>query len=113
MSLWDYAKEPEEEEYRGRTLRSYFLDLERGNTRLGLAGKIFSAAEARQCLQEGYDYVTLGRAAILHHDFPMQVEAASEFKMKELPVTREYLQKEGLGDNFLEYMSRWPDFIAD
>ncbi len=113
MSLWDMHKEPQEEEFQGRSLRSYFLALDRGETRLGIAGKIFSAAEARQCLEEGFDYVTLGRAAILHHDFPEQVQANADFVMTDLPVSKEYLHKEGLSDPFIKYMSNWDGFVAD
>jgi 2,4-dienoyl-CoA reductase-like NADH-dependent reductase (Old Yellow Enzyme family) len=113
MSLWDFAKEAHEEEFQGRPLRSYFLDLERGGTRLGLAGKIFSAADARQCLEEGYDFVTLGRAAILHHDFPRKVEQDANFVMADLPVSREYLKNEGLSEAFVKYMSNWDGFVAD
>ncbi len=36
-SLWDYAKEPVEEEHQGRTLLSYFTELPRGDVRLGAA----------------------------------------------------------------------------
>ena len=39
MSLWDVFKEPNEEEKQGRTLLSYFTDLDRQNVRLGIAGK--------------------------------------------------------------------------
>ena len=38
MSLWDVAKEPNEEALKGRTLMSYFTELDRGNVRLGVAG---------------------------------------------------------------------------
>ncbi len=113
MSLWDYAKEPHEEQFQGRLLRSYFLDLERGKCRLSLAGKIFSAADARKCLAEGYDFVTLGRAAILHHDFPRVVEKDENFQMRELPVSSDYLRQEGMGDAFVTYMSGWDGFVAE
>jgi 2,4-dienoyl-CoA reductase-like NADH-dependent reductase (Old Yellow Enzyme family) len=113
MSLWDYAKEPHEEAFQGRTLRSYFLELDRGETRLGLAGKLFSAPEARQCIEEGYDFVTLGRAAILHHDFPKKVESNPDFVMKSLPVTRAYLKEEGVGDALITYLGNWEGFVAD
>ena len=112
-SLWDVAKEPEEEEWKGRSLRSYFLDLERGQTRLGLAGKIFSAAQAQACIDEGFDYVTLGRAAILHHDFPKRCVENPDFETVALPVTRSYLEAEGLSAPFIEYMARWEGFVAD
>lgn len=73
MSLWDVFKAPAEEPHRGRSLLSYFTDLERGDVRLGAAGKIRGAAQARACLDAGVDFVLIGRGAILHHDFPERV----------------------------------------
>ena len=77
MSLWDYAKEPNEEEFQGRTLMSYFTELPRGEVRLGCAGKIMTPDDARACLDRGMDFVLLGRAAILHHDYPQQAGGRS------------------------------------
>jgi len=68
VSLWDVFKEPVEERFHGRPLFSYFAELDRGEVRLGIAGKIYTASDARKCLEDGADFVLLGRAAILHHD---------------------------------------------
>ena len=65
MSLWDVFKEPEEEEFKGKKLISYFTKLERGNTRLGVAGAIKTPLDAEKTLAEGVDWVMLGRAAML------------------------------------------------
>jgi 2,4-dienoyl-CoA reductase-like NADH-dependent reductase (Old Yellow Enzyme family) len=113
MSLWDYKKEPEEEAFQGRTLRSYFLELQRGQTRLGLAGALYAAGDARLCLEEGYDFVSIGRAAILHYNFPHLIEKDADFHMRQLPVSREALREQGLGEPFIEYMTRWKGFVAD
>lgn len=113
MSLWDVTKEPEEEAFRGRTLLSCFADIERGGTRLGVAGKVRTAADARRCLADGADFVLLGRAAILHHDFPRRAASDPDFEPVALPVTDAYLRNEGLGDAFIEYMRRWQGFVAD
>jgi 2,4-dienoyl-CoA reductase-like NADH-dependent reductase (Old Yellow Enzyme family) len=112
MSLWDYAKHPEQERFRGRLLREYFLELDRGHTRLGVAGKIDSAAAARECIDAGFDFVSIGRAAIVHHDFVARIAADRDFAMAALPVTAEHLRAEGLGEDFIEYMRRWEDFVA-
>lgn len=111
MSLWDVFKEPAEEEFKGRSLISYFSELERGETRLGVAGKVYGADEARRCLDAGVDFVLAGRAAILHHDFPKRVQSDADFRMAETPVSRAYLAKEGLGEKFIEYMSSWGGFV--
>jgi len=111
MSLWDCFKEPVEEAHRGRTLMSFFTDLPRGDVRLGVAGKLMSAADARAMLDAGADFVLLGRAAILHHDWPQKARANPDFRPASLPVTRAHLEAEGLGPAFVNYMSTWAGFV--
>jgi 2,4-dienoyl-CoA reductase-like NADH-dependent reductase (Old Yellow Enzyme family) len=111
LSLWDVAKEPEEAEFKGRTLLSWFTELERGSTRVGAAGKIMSAEDARRVLAAGADFCVIGRAAILHHDFPLRVQADPGFKAVPLPVTADYLRSEGLGPAFVGYMGTWKGFV--
>lgn len=113
MSLWDVRKEPEDEALKGRTLASYFADLERGAVRLGAAGKIMSAHDARDLLAAGYDFPVLGRAAILHHDFPKRAAADPNFKAIATPVSEAYLREEGLGPAFLKYMRTWKGFVEE
>jgi 2,4-dienoyl-CoA reductase-like NADH-dependent reductase (Old Yellow Enzyme family) len=112
MSLWDAFKVPNEAEFKDRPLIDWFTDLERGAVRLGVAGKIMDAATARRCLEHGADFVILGRAAILHHDFPLRVQADPDFAATSLPVTRDHLRAEGLGPAFVDYMATWKGFVA-
>jgi len=112
MSLWDVGKEPEEEAFRGRSLLSYFTELDRRNARLGAAGKIGSGPAAVAALAAGLDFVIVGRAAVLHHDFPLKVEADPDFRAISIPVTEEYLRGEGLGPALIAYMRRWEGFVA-
>jgi 2,4-dienoyl-CoA reductase-like NADH-dependent reductase (Old Yellow Enzyme family) len=112
MSLWNFRKEPEEAEFKGRSLMSVFTELDRGATRLGAAGKIMTAEDVRACLEGGMDFVLVGRAAILHHDYPRQVEADAAFAPVPLPVTRAYLEGQGLSPVFVEYMNGWKGFVA-
>lgn len=113
LSLWDVFKEPEEEEFKGRSLMSCFTELERGGVRLGVAGRIVSGPAARHCLDAGADFVVVGRAAILHHDFPERVRADPDFEAISLPVTAEYLRDEGLSPPFIQYMRNWKGFVAE
>jgi 2,4-dienoyl-CoA reductase-like NADH-dependent reductase (Old Yellow Enzyme family) len=113
MSLWDYAKEPADEEFQGRTLMSYFTELDRGATRLGCAGKIMSAADARACLDLGMDFVFLGRAAILHHDWPKLAARDAGFEPIARPVSEAHLLAEGLSPKFVQYMKSWKGFVAE
>ncbi len=112
LSLWDIFKEPEDEACRGRSLLSWFTDLERHDTRLGAAGKIMSGPDAVACLEAGADFTVIGRAAVLHHDFPQKVEADPGFRTIATPVSEEYLKSEGLGPALIQYMRRWEGFVA-
>jgi 2,4-dienoyl-CoA reductase-like NADH-dependent reductase (Old Yellow Enzyme family) len=113
LSLWDYAKEPTEEAHKGRTLMSYFTELPRGEVRLGCAGKVMTGEDVRACLERGMDFVFLGRAAILHHDYPRKYAADPDFKPIALPVTEAYLRQEGLSPAFVKYMQNWKGFVAE
>jgi 2,4-dienoyl-CoA reductase-like NADH-dependent reductase (Old Yellow Enzyme family) len=113
MSLWDVSKESSSPAHEGRSLMSCFTGLDRGHVRLGVAGKIARPEQARACLEAGVDFVLLGRAAILQHDFPRQVERDPGFEPVPLPVTREHLRSQGLSDPFVESMRRWSGFVQD
>jgi 2,4-dienoyl-CoA reductase-like NADH-dependent reductase (Old Yellow Enzyme family) len=112
MSLWDCFKAPEEAEFAGRTLIEHFTALKRGDTRLGVAGKIMDTAKVQACLDAGADFVLIGRGAILHHDFPRRALADAAFASTATPVTRAHLQNEGLGSAFINYMATWGNFVA-
>ena len=111
LSLWDVFKEPEEADFKGRSLLSYFTGLARGRVRIGAAGKIMTADDARRVIAAGADIAIVGRAAILHHDFPQRVQADPGFKSVPLPVTAEHLRNEGLGPAFVRYMGNWKGFV--
>lgn len=110
MSLWDAFMTVDDE---GDLLIDAFTGLERGDTRLGVAGKIRSAQQARWCLSKGADFVDIGRAAIVHHDFPKRSADDDAFTMAALPVTREHLHDERVSETFVDYLDAgWPDFVA-
>ena len=112
MSLWDVFKTPEDPEFSERDLLGWFTDLERGDVRLGAAGKIRTSEDAERAMAAGLDWVMLGRAAILHHDFPNCYAADARFVPASLPVTAGYLRNEGLSDAFVQYMSGWAGFVT-
>jgi len=111
MSLWDSFKEPEDQAFKGRTLLSYFTELERGTIALGIAGKLRNPEEVNQAMAANIDFVMLGRAAILHHDFPRQMKEDVNFTPVRNPVSADHLRKEGLGEAFITYMSGWKGFV--
>jgi 2,4-dienoyl-CoA reductase-like NADH-dependent reductase (Old Yellow Enzyme family) len=111
MSLWDVGKEPHEEAHKGRSLMSYFTELPRAEVRLGAAGKVMTSYTAAGVLEAGCDFVVIGRAAILRHDFPERVRNDSSYRSPALPVTAQHLLDEGLGTEFIAYMRGWPGFV--
>lgn len=113
MSLWDCWKHPADPAYADQPLIDWFAALPRGATPLGVAGKIMSAADVRRALDAGVDFVLLGRAAILHHDFPQLMAANPGFESILRPVSRDHLRAEGLSERFVDYMASWKGFVAD
>lgn len=113
LSLWDCFKAPEAQTHGHKSLLQHVTDLERRNVRLTVAGKIATAKDVQSILSAGIDFVTVGRGAILHHDFPERVMADENFKPVELPVSADYLRQEGLGEAFVTYMRRWKNFVSE
>ena len=72
-----------------------------------------TAEQVRGVLTADVDFVTIGRGAILHHDFPRRVMDDDQFEPISLPVSRAHLAAEGLSDTFIEYMNGWKGFVAD
>jgi 2,4-dienoyl-CoA reductase-like NADH-dependent reductase (Old Yellow Enzyme family) len=111
VSLWDCFKYPEEEEHKGNTLLEHFTSLDYKDVQFTVAGKISTAKDVANIIDSKVDFVTIGKSAILYHDFPQQVIDNPAFEPIETTVTKDYLRGEGLGEKFVEYMSRWDGFV--
>lgn len=112
MSLWNAFGVAVDEALRGKSLMRWFTELPRGGVRLGAAGKVRSARDALRVLELGCDFVLIGRAAILRHDFPRRVRSNPDYAPAAGPVSAEYLAGEGLGPAFIDYMRTWKGFVA-
>jgi 2,4-dienoyl-CoA reductase-like NADH-dependent reductase (Old Yellow Enzyme family) len=108
LSLWDVFKTSGPS---GEPLLHYFANLDRKNVKITAAGKIHNGETVRKTLEAGMDFVTIGRAAILHHDFPLRVIENPDFQPVQTPVSAAYLQKEGLSPVFVDYMKAWKGFV--
>ena len=113
ISLWDSFKEPNEDEHKEKSLLKHFTDIDFLDTLLTVAGNIRTGKDVSKILESGVDFVTIGRAGILHHDFPKKVTGDSDFEPIELPVTKQHLLNEGLSDKFIKYMQRWQGFVEE
>ena len=114
MSLWDVFMHPRSDTGDDeRLLIEHYTALERGSTRLGVAGSVLSAADAAWCLEKGADFVSVGIGAILHHDFATLAVADAGFVATSRPVTREHLSAESVSPSFIDYLAAgWDDLVA-
>jgi 2,4-dienoyl-CoA reductase-like NADH-dependent reductase (Old Yellow Enzyme family) len=112
ISLWDSFKLPVEEDCQHQSLLAHFAQLDLQDVKLTVAGKIRTAQECASVMAADVDFVTIGRAAILHHDFPLKVLEDPAFEPVPTPVSREHLQAEGLSPVFINYMNSWKGFVA-
>ena len=111
LSLWDVRKHPHGVDDDGLLL-DHFKALPRHGVRLGYAGKVLAAADVAWCLEHAADYVSVGTAAIIHHDFAHRVVTAPEFVSEPQPVTRAHLEAESVGPAFIDYLATdWDDFV--
>jgi len=113
ISLWDCFKLPEEEAHRNKSLLQHFTELDFKNVKLTVAGKIHSAEDVAKILASNVDFVSIGRSGILHHDFPKKVMNNPQFETVSLPVTAEYLYRQGLSEKFVNYMKGWKGFVEN
>jgi 2,4-dienoyl-CoA reductase-like NADH-dependent reductase (Old Yellow Enzyme family) len=111
LSLWNAFKEPMDRAFSG-TLLSQFTTLNRGGVRIGAAGAINGAGAAGKAIEEGCDFVLLGRAAILQHDAATRILADPAAVAPPLPVTADYLANQGLSPPFIDYVRTFPNFVA-
>ena len=70
------------------------------------AGNIRTPQDVTKAI-EMLDWVMLGRAAILNHNFPLLYAENPNFDPPQIPVSAGYLADEGLSPKFIDYMSNW------
>lgn len=111
LALWDSAQIVQDGTFQGKTMLSVFANLPRKGVRLGVAGKINSGTRAAQLLDEGCDFVLVGRAGILQRNFPLQVMANPGFESPQRPVTAQFLRDGGLSERFVTHLRGWDYFV--
>ncbi|MCU0297956.1 MAG: NADH:flavin oxidoreductase [Candidatus Nanopelagicales bacterium] len=110
LSLWDVFMQPRKGG--DGLLIDHFVDLPRGATRLGVAGKVLATEDAQWCLDKGADFVSVGRGSIVHHDFAARALANADFHARPLPVPVEVLMQERVGPAFVDYLlETFPDVV--
>jgi len=80
---------------------------------LTVAGNIRTGEDVDKIISSNVDFVTVGRAAILHHDFPNKVLENQNFIPIDTPSPKEHLRKEGLSEKFIEYLKVFKGFVEE
>ena len=113
ISLWDSFKYPNEDEHKEKTLIQHFTELDFKDVLLTVAGNIRTGQNVNDIVNSGVDFVTVGRAAILHHDFPVKVMENPNFNPIDLPAPKSHLKKEGLSEKFIDYLKFFKGFVEE
>ena len=71
-----------------------------------------SADDVRKVIDAGCDFVLIGRAAILRHDFPKRVQADPDYTSPETPVPAKHLAAEGVSPDFIDYLRKTFKMVA-
>lgn len=111
LALWDSTQIVQEGPMRGRSMLSVFTEIPRRGVRIGAAGKITTARRASEMLEEGCDFVLIGRGGILQRDCPKQVQADPEYATPKLPVEASFLREGGISERFINHLRGWPYFV--
>ena len=77
------------------------------------AGNIRTSKNVYDILDSKVNFVAIGRAAILNHDFPNKVMENKEFEPIDLPASRAYLKNEGLSEKFIDYLKFFKGFVEE
>lgn len=114
MSLWDVRKVATDGPLAGQSLLDTFAGIGRGASRLAVAGQVRDPADITEVIERGADIPILGRAAILHHDYPQLLAADPGFRPRHPPAPSAVLVDEGVSPAFLTYLrTRFEGFVAD
>jgi 2,4-dienoyl-CoA reductase-like NADH-dependent reductase (Old Yellow Enzyme family) len=111
LAPWNVNKVVEEGDFAGRRLIELFTEIPRNGVKLVVSGNILDASDLYDALNDGFDFVMVGRAAILEPRFPKLIQLDCNYKSPKTPVTTSYLEAQGLSDPFIEYMKNWDNFV--
>jgi len=109
ISLWDASRNSTQ--YPDQHPTRFFRDALPAAVPLITAGAIWTRDDAQRQLDLGADAVALGRSAIANPDWPLQVATGKSAPLRP-PVTEQQLRDRALGESFVQYMKRWPGFVA-
>ncbi|QDU65308.1 NADH:flavin oxidoreductase [Engelhardtia mirabilis] len=110
VSNWDSFKPPAAHPDSDRPLTTWFRDAVGPEVPVIATGGVWTPAQADEVLAHGADMIGLARAAIGHARWPLDA-ATPGWEPQRPPYTADHLRANALGEAFIDYMRRWPDFV--
>ena len=112
VSTWASTRPPIKYPDSNKPIITWFREYLGDDVPLLVAGKIWSPKDAMRALEAGADFVSIGKAAIGHANWPTLAKNPDETPAYP-PFSVHYLRNQSLSDSFIEYMKRWKDFVAE
>lgn len=75
-------------------------------------GGVWTSIDAREAVEQGADFVGVGRAGIGHPDWPSALVEGNKEPARP-PFSAKHLASVGLNPTFINYMRRWDGFVKD
>jgi 2,4-dienoyl-CoA reductase-like NADH-dependent reductase (Old Yellow Enzyme family) len=75
-------------------------------------GGVWNAEEAELGVEQGGDFIGVGRAGIGHPDWPQYLQEDGSEPLRP-PFSVNHLASAGLSPTFIDYMRRWDGFVED
>ncbi len=111
VSNWDSFKAPQKYTESKKMLTTYFREAVGPDALLVATGSIWTVDDALSVMQQGADLIGVGRAAICNPSWP--IDAAEEgWQPERPPMSARQLAERALSPTFIDYMQRWPGFVA-
>ena len=111
VSCWDIDESVKHDGH-VRTYTEWFQQVINGRMPLFSTGMIWNAEDAQKAMDQGTDFVGVGRVGIGHHNWPHYLKDDVDEPARP-PFSPEYLAEEGLSPTFIQYMRAWDGFVSN
>ena len=112
LSCWNAFKGSISYRNNSKTLTEWFSTSLNNPPPIISTGKVWSHKDAQHLLNQGADLIGVGRAAIGHPDWAIQVKNPNYDPAKP-PFSVTELRKAMLSEVFIDYMRNWEGFVCD
>ena len=111
VSCWDIDESVEHEGH-VRTYTEWFEHVLDRRMPLVSTGMIWNADDAQKAIDQGTDFVGVGRVGIAHPNWPDYLERGSIEPVRP-PFSPDHLTRAGLSPTFIKYMRAWDGFVTE